>query len=584
MIFPTNEDELAKRVTYLVEKCLSTRDDRDQLYQWREKYYLFGCNGYDRAPINKLESHIDLVTSFIYAPDHAFYHISADSNADDENVAKCIALQDDFNDDFQACGLSNAIMEAIPWSIVYDTMIPKVGWNRDRDELFLDLIPPHNFGVYRESVSDLDSQSCFVHTYFIEYQQAAGKLILAGHGDKIPQMKTQHSDSVSPFPEMLQRMIISGSTGSSLSGTLFGQVNPDYAPTATYQAKTEVPLVRWCELWAWDDTYLDYRVFHLIEPNILVGDSVRTIAAYKKAKANVLDFFGRYEKMGLKTSDSNPFFPGEHPFSKIQPYGKFNYFWGKAHIDTLIPLQDKLLQRLDQIDDILDRQADPPKTGSGFLGLTEEKMAAFGGAGTYLFDQLPTAKVEEHKPDMPPDIFAEYHQFEQMFLEASGLTDVIAGRSEKGVRSHQHSSDLKKSGSGRIKKAALMIEDPLVKIGDIALKLKMAHDKDKLTTAPDDNDKTHEFLPCEVGTVKMRVDGHSHSPLFGDESRELAVIFRKFGAIDDEDFIRMTNPPSRDTLLHSLRKRRRQQKKMLAQHPEAAAKLLAGGQHGGKKK
>jgi hypothetical protein len=584
MIFPTDDEELAKRVTYLVDCCLSTREEREQLYQWREKYYLFGTNGYEKAPINKLESHIDLVTSFLYAPDHAFYHISSDFSDDDLAVLKTIALQDDFNDDFQSCGLSSAIMEAIPWSIVYDTMIPKVGWNRDREELFLELVPPHNFGVYREGVSDLDSQSCFAHTYLMEYQQAAGKLILAGHGDKIPYMKVQHSDALSPFPEMLQRMIIAGSTGSSLTGTLFGQVNPDFAPHATYQSKTSAPLVRFSELWAWDDTFLDYRVFHLIEPNILIGDSVKTIAAYKKATKNVLDFFGRLEKMGMKLSDSNPFLPGEHPFSKLQPYGKYNYFWGKAHIDTLIPLQDKLLNRLDQIDDILDRQADPAKVASGFLGLTEEKIAAFGGSGSYLQDQLPTAKVQELKPDMPPDLFHEYEKFEAMFLEASGLTEVISGRSEKGVRSHQQADGLKKSGSGRIKKAAITIEEPIVKIGDVALRLKMAHDKDKLKTGPDESDKTHDFYPCEVGSVKMRVDGHSHSPLFGDESRELAIVYRKFGTIDDEDFIRMTNPPSRDTLLHSLRKRRKQQKQMLQQHPEAAAKMLAGGQHGGKKK
>jgi hypothetical protein len=251
----------------------------------------------------------------------------------------------------------------------------------------------------------------------------------------------------------------------------------------------------------------------------------------------------------------------------------------------LIPLQEKLLTRLDQIEDILDRQADPAKVASGFMGGAEDKLAALGGAGTWIMEQLPQAQVKELKPDMPADVFHEYDKFKAMFLEASGLTDVTSGKSEKGVRSHQHAADLKKSGSGRIKKAALRIEKPLNKIGDVALKLKMVHDDDKLRTAPDDDGKSTTFLPCDVGSVKMRVDGHSHSPLFGDEARELAMVFRKFQTVDDEDFIRMTNPPSRDTLLHSLRKRKRQQKKMLAQHPEAAAKMLAGGgQHSGKKK
>ena len=68
---------------------------------------------------------------------------------------------------------------------------------------------------------------------------------------------------------------------------------------------------------------------------------------------------------------------------------------------------------------------------------------------------------------------------------------------------------------------------------------------------------------------------------FGDEARELAIVYRKFGTIDDSDFIRMTNPPERDTLLHNLRRRQRNKQKMLAQHPEMAQQLAGGG---GKKK
>jgi len=576
MILPTEKEELQKCVRYLIERCLSTRDERDKIYQWREKYYLFGNSGLEQARINVINSHLDLVTSFLYAPDHAFFHIAAENTEDELSILKAQALEDDFNEDFQDCGISEAIMDAIPWSLVYDTMITKQGWNRDKGEWFLELVPPHNFGVYREDIKDLDSQSCFVHTYFIEYQEAVGKLILSGRDDEIERLKVTHTAAMSPFPEMLQRMIISGSTGASLSGTLFGQVNPDYAPTATYQAKSSVPLVRWNELYVWDDRTTDYRVFHVLEPDIMVGDSVNTINLYKKATSNVVDLFGRL-KAGEKISESNPFYPGCHPFSKIQPYTKYNYFWGKAHIDVLIPLQDWLLQRIDQIDDILDRQADPAKVGSGFLGLSEEKMAAFGGAGSYLFDQLPQAAVKELAPDMPPDIFAEFKEIKGEFLEASGLTEVVAGHSERGVRSRQHAQDLKKSGSGRIKKAALAIEPALVKIGDVGLKLKMAHDDDRLRTAPDENDKSQEFFPGDAGNVKMRVDGHSHSPLFGDEAREMAMVYRKFGTIDDEDFIRMTNPPSRDNLLHSIHKRKRQQKKMAQQHPELLAKQAGGG-------
>jgi hypothetical protein len=323
-------------------------------------------------------------------------------------------------------------------------------------------------------------------------------------------------------------------------------------------------------------------VFHTVDPNIFISDSKHTIEQYEKATQNVVSLFGRLDKIGKGFTKTNPFLPQAHPFSKIQPYGKWNYFWGKAHIDCLIPLQGWLLERIDQIDDILDRQSDPARVGSGFLGLSEEKMAAFGGAGTYLFDQLPQATVKELAPEMPPDIFAEYREIKGEFLQASGLTEVISGHSERGVRSHQHSQDLKKSGSGRIKKAALALEPALTKIGEIGAKLKMAHDGEELTTEPDEAEKIHRFVPNEVGPIKMRVDGHSHSPLFGDESRELAFALKKLGAIDNNDLIRMTNPPSRDNLLHRLRMRERMQRKMAAAHPELLTGGAKGGAHGRK--
>lgn len=565
MIFPTEPEALQNCVQYLIDRCLSTREDRDRTYQWREKYYLFGTQGYESAKYNRLESHLDLVTSFLYAPDHAFFHIAADSNADDLEILKAQALQDDFNEDFQEAGISDAIMASIPWSLVYDTMLIKQGWNRDTNQWFAELVPPHNFGVYREGVPDLDSQQCFVHTFLIEYQYAAGKLMNAGRAGDIPRIRVQNSDSISPFPEMLQRMIVAGTGGSNLAGTIFGQTNPDYSPSATYQPRTQVPLVRFNELWAWDDSCGDYRIFHMVEPDLLVGDSMATMDAYKSASRNVKHLFENIEKLGMQPSICNLFHPKEQPFVKIQPFGKYNYFWGKAHIDSLIPLQEWMLERLDQIADILERQAYPARVGSGFMGLSEEKMAMFGGADTYLFDQLPNAKVEELKPDMPSDIFTEFREITSMFLEASGLTEVMAGRSEQGVRSKQHAADLKKSGSGRIKKAALTLESPIVKLGDIGLKLKQANDDDLLRTEPDDKGEKHEFLASDVRKVKMRVDGHSHSPLFGDESRELAVVYRKIGTIDDADFIRMTNPPARDTLLHNLRRRQKRMAQMKAQ-------------------
>ncbi len=574
MIFPKNNEGLEKRVKWIVDTCNASRDERSQLYQRRERYFLFGTDARGQVRYNRLESHIDLVAAFLYAPDHAFYNISADRNAEDAVVKQAIALQDEYNDDFQDDGISDLVAESIPWSLVYDTMIFKQGWNDTRQCQFAELIPPQNFGVFREDVADLNSQSAFCHTYFLEWSEAAQRLIRAGRGSDLPRITVENRPFVSPFPELLNRMIVSATGGTNLSGNVIGSVNPNYTPSADYQPKVDTPMVRFTECWAWDDEAQDYRIFIMCDPDILIGDSLKTVDALRKASM----FKGKELNKDFYKTETNIFLPKDHPFTPIRPYTKYNYFWGKCHLDNLIPLQDWMNERLDQIADILERQAYPPKVGSGFLGLTDEKMEAFGGADTYLFDQMPQAKVEELHPQMPPDLFADFNQINNLFLEASGLTEVLSGRGEQGVRSRQHAQELRKTGGGRIKRTALKLEQSLVRIGDVGLKLKMKNDDTPIVPEPDEKGKADPFLPVQIASdIHMRVEGHSHSPLFSDESRELASLMMKAQAINKETFVRMLNPPNRDNIIHSQRLEQKQKAKMMREHPELMQQALAGG-------
>jgi hypothetical protein len=574
MIFPTNEEDLEKRVKRIIDTCTATRDDRSQLYQRRERYFLFGTDSRDQVRYNRLESHIDLVAAFLYAPDHAFYNIAADRNADDAVVKQAIALQDEWNDDFQDDGLSDLVAEAIPWSLVYDSMIVKQGWNDSKKTQYAKLIPPQNFGVFNESIADLNSQSAFTETYFLEWSEAAQRLIRAGRGSDLPRISVENRPFVSPFPELLNRMIISATGGSNLSGNVMGSVNPNYTPLADYQPKVDTSMVRFTELWAWDDEADDYRIFIMCDPDILISDSKKLIDAKLAAGGDKIKALLQKQQL----TSTNEFLPKDHPFTVIRPYTKYNYFWGIAHVDSLMPLQDWMNERLEQIADILERQAYPPKVGSGFLGLTDEKMEAFGGADTYLFDQMPQAKVEELHPQMPPDLFADFNQINNLFLEASGLTEVLSGRGEQGVRSRQHAQELRKTGGGRIKRTALKLEQSLVRIGDVGLKLKMKNDDTPIIPEPDEKGKAEPFLPIQIATdIHMRIEGHSHSPLFGDESKEIAMLMKKAGAINNELFVRMLNPPNRDNIIHAQRLEQRQKARMMKEHPELMQQALAGG-------
>lgn len=581
MIFPKNQDDLKTRVKQLIDACIASRQDRADLYRRREAYFLYGSGDQRTVKYNRIEPHLDLVSAFLYSPDHAFFNIAAERNAPDAIVKQVTALQDDFNDDFMDDGLSALFAEAIPWSLVYDTMILKAGWSEVKDCLTCELIPPHNFGVYREDVADLDKQRAFCHTYHLDFHESAQRLIAAGKGGDIARVGVTNQPFVTPFPDLLNRLIISTTGGTNIAGNIAGQINPVYSPPATYQPRVDAPVTEWQELWAWDDDCQDWRIFHMCEPDILISDSLKTVDALRRAAK----FKSKRDANEFFQTPSNLFLPKEHPFVQVCPYTKFNYFWGISHLDGLMPLQDWMTERLDQIADLLEKQAYPARVGSGFSGLTDEKMEAFGGADTFLFDQMPGAKIEELKPQMPPDLFADYQSINGLFLEKSGLTDVIMGTAEGG-RSRQQQKAAQKTGAGRIKRTALKLERSLTKLGDIALRLKMKNDDGEIVPEPDENGDAHPFVAAQVaGDVKLRVEGHTHSPLFGDESREMAVLLMKSQAIDKEMFVRMLNPPSKDAILHSQRIAARKQQQMMQDHPELLEKMVAkGGGGGGRRK
>lgn len=611
MIFPDRDEDLEARVTWLIDRCKETQRDRISLYDRRERYFLFGSAGNDMVRYNRIESHIDLVASFLYAPDHAFYNIAAERNASDVLIKQATALQDEFNDDFQDMGANDAFAESIPWSCTYNTMLTKQGWNDTRGEGTVTLIPPHQFGVFREDLPNLEDQEAFVHTYPLEYHDAVQRLVRAGRASEIPRMAITNQAAESPFPDMLTRMIIAGTGGTNLQGNIIGQVNPEYTPADTYQPQTQHPMVFFNELWAWDSECADYRIFHVIEPDILIGDSRRTIKAMLSSpsarklledKSRKVPRKRREKEMDGQLGDVIPpgqdeyaisqcnlFLPGETPFTKVQPYRKYNYFWGKAHIDSLMSLQDWMNERFEQIDDLLERQAYPARVGTGMSGLTDEKMEAFGGADTWILDQMPNAKVEELKPDIPQDMFAELKEIGVFFLEASGLTEVISGQGTTGVRSKNHAQALQKTGSGRIKRAALALEPSLVRIGDIGLKLKMRNDDEPITPEPEqkgDKEVSEPFVPAQIATnVKIRISGHAHSPLFVDDAREMAVLLKKAGAIDNEMFVRMMHPPNQDAIIHAQRAQARKQQMMLKSlPPEQRLQAIAGGGGGRRRK
>jgi len=87
-----------------------------------------------------------------------------------------------------------------------------------------------------------------------------------------------------------------------------------------------------------------------------------------------------------------------------------------------------------------------------------------------------------------------------MFAEVSGISSVLSGRGEQGVRSQGHAQQLARLGSSRAKRRALQVEESLEKIATLYMKVMQAYDKTQYQTEDGLKfiaEQIHEGLHCQ---------------------------------------------------------------------------------------
>ena len=135
------------------------------------------------------------------------------------------------------------------------------------------------------------------------------------------------------------------------------------------------------------------------------------------------------------------------------------------------------------------------------------------------------------------------------FSEVSGISNVLSGRGESGVRSQGHASQLARLGSSRAKKRALIVEDSLEKVATLYLRLMQAYDKTHFTDTESQPFIAEQFTKDYV----VKVDAHSNSPIFTEDQRSLAFNMFKAGAIDKESLLDLLEPPMKQLLKDKLK-------------------------------
>lgn len=506
--------EAADRLAFYLEtvqKCFASQQERRDYYDTLRLYVRRG--GLDETvELNNMGAHLDLLCSMVYAQDTTRFSMEADATADasifDKLPISARRVQQEWHDSNCDILFGDGILAAFTCG----SSIIKLLWDGNGVNPYV--VDADKFGVLRENIGMLDRQQACAHHYSITKAALWTQLDCHPKGEDIKARITaaekpgeeQRTDSQKLFITASEPNMVGSSPASSY---ITGSHRP--------QAKVTDPVVEMTELYVYDDDEKDFKVVTIAEPGVII---------YERMLADI-------------------YIKNELPFVQICPNPDMRYFWGESEADKLRYLQDWLNIRLRQIRNMLNRQAEPPAVGSGLFGDEAEIAEGMQTPNTYIpGDEQGNWKLQELKPDIPEDLFREVTHIMEMFNQVSGLSNILQGRGEAGVRSDQHANTLGKFASTRIKKRAGIIEDSLEKAATLIWRLLRKFSADKLVDA-----KGQTFLLQQLtANVMVKVDAHSNSPAFVEDMKEFAFAMYRDGLIDGEGFFDLTNPPMKEIL------------------------------------
>lgn len=536
MRIPTDPADRESFYLELVEKCLVSREERKADYSSLRSWYLFGA-GPDESPAhyNKIYPHVDQLTSFLYSAETTRFSINLGASVNEMEHTKVPILTQALNDEWLNSNADQVFSMALTWSLCFNTTFIKLIY---KNGIHPYMVEPAAIGVLREDVPHSDRQEALVHTYYITKSELYARLYTHPRREEIvKRVSASVHEGMVNVPDGVDRIVM-----SQTNPTMYGTVNLDLYGYNRYKPRVAEDTVEMRELWLWNDETEDYQVVTMADPDIII-----------------------YDRPGKSV-----FLKGELPFVQICPNPQFDYYWGQSEVQRLIFLQQMRNRRMTEILDLLSKQVNPPIALTGFTGILDEKNFALNRAGGLLASDMPNAKADRLAPQIPGDLYESIHEIDAMFMEASGISNVLSGRGESGVRSTGHASQLARLGSSRAKKRALIVEDSLEKVATLYLKMMQVYDDTQFKDLDGNQFISEQFTRDYV----VKVDAHSNSPIFTEDLRQLAFNLFKAQAIDKESLLDLLEPPMKQYLKDKLKKMEQKQQETPAAPQKTAPPQL----------
>jgi hypothetical protein len=148
-----------------MQKCLVSREERRADYSTLRSYYLFGA-GPEEPPayFNKINPHLDQLTSFLYSAETTRFSIQLGASVKMGEHRKTPVLTQALNDEWLNSNADQVFSSALNWALVYNTTFVKLVMNKGIHPY---MIEPSSIGVLREDTPYTDRQEAIVQTYYI---------------------------------------------------------------------------------------------------------------------------------------------------------------------------------------------------------------------------------------------------------------------------------------------------------------------------------------------------------------------------------------------------------------------------------
>lgn len=522
MIIPGEASQRLAFYLDVAERCAVSRDKRKADYETWRSWYLFGSPPQEPpCYFNKIYPALDQLLSFINSSETTRFSIDIGEEEDEGYHAKTPAMQKLLNAIWHDTDTDMIFDSALRWALVYALVPIKIVRSGYEPKAYI--VHPADYGVLREDVLPSERQEAVVQHYLISRSELYRRIYRHPHREDIVSRIATGGEKRSDMPPAVERIVL-----SQTSPNVVGTVNIDLYGWNRMEANIDQDTVEMRELYIWNDEENDYQVVTLADPDIVIYD--------------------RPQASGENGTDM--FLKGMLPFIHVCPNPLPDYFWGNSDVQRLIPLQQLRNTRMQEILVLLQKQVDPPKFLSGYQGILDEKTFTLNRPGSYMSSDMPGAKVDQLAPDMPEDLWRELKEIDTMFEESIGISPIMTGHGETGVRSAGHASQLARLGAARTKKRALVVEDVLEKVASTDLSMLQKYWKKPLVDT-----EGKEFIPEQfTKDFMVKVDAHSNSPIFMEDSRSLAFNLFKVGAIDREMLVRMLQPPMEQMILDKLKK------------------------------